>query len=266
MKKILSLLVIGALTLGMYASAATHSVTPKAPKMTATMKPIIAKYKRGDYAGSMQDLEELLKVEKNNTYAKYYLALCYTRLGFKDDATKVYKEVVDKNDSLVLSYYSQRALDCLENPDSATCKPKKAQEEKPEELTDMDIFIKSGKQIHPAAMDRITKERMERKIMEEEYLRTQQQQSMNLDGQLKSQAPTNEEIASALNTLSKIGMNPYTQFNPLAQVQQYNQYGMLGMNNPMMYGALLNNNNPEVARMLLYNQMSQQSNMMNYGI
>ena len=130
----------------------------------------------------------------------------------------------------------------------------------------MDIFIKSGKQIHPAAMDRITKERMERKIMEEEYLRTQQQQSMNLDGQLKSQAPTNEEIASALNTLSKIGMNPYTQFNPLAQVQQYNQYGMLGMNNPMMYGALLNNNNPEVARMLLYNQMSQQSNMMNYGI
>ena len=102
--------------------------------------------------------------------------------------------------------------------------------------------------------------------MEEEYLRTQQQQSMNLDGQLKSQAPTNEEIASALNTLSKIGMNPYTQFNPLAQVQQYNQYGMLGMNNPMMYGALLNNNNPEVARMLLYNQMSQQSNMMNYGI
>ena len=76
MKKILSLLVIGALTLGMYASAATHSVTPKEPKMTAAMKPIIAKYKRGDYVGSMQDLEELIKVEKNNTYAKYYLALC----------------------------------------------------------------------------------------------------------------------------------------------------------------------------------------------
>ena len=267
MKKILSLITIGALTLSLCACATTNNVIPKAPKMTATLKPIVAKYKKGDYVGSMQDLEELVKKEKNNTYAKYYLALCYTRLGYKEDATKVYQEVVKKNDNLVLSYYSQKALDCLDNPDSPICTPKTAkQEAQSAELDDIDLFIQSGKQIHPAAMDRITKERMERKIMEEEYIRTQQQQGINPNEQLKSQAPTNEEIASALNTLSKIGINPYTQFNPLAQVQQYNQYGMLGMNNPMMYGALINNNNPEMAKMLLYNQMSQQGNMLNYGI
>ena len=90
----------------------------------------------------------------------------------------------------------------------------------------------SGKRIHPAAMDRITRERMERKMVEEEYIRTQKQQEAAQKGELHSyNAPTNEEIASALNTLSKIGINPYNQFNPLAQAQQFNQYGALGLNN-----------------------------------
>ena len=123
----------------------------------------------------------------------------------------------------------------------------------------------SGKKIHPAAMDRITRERMERKMVEEEYIRTQQQQQAQM-GDLRSyNAPTNEEIASALNTLSKIGMNPYNQFNPLAQAQQYNQYGATALNNPMV-GMMINNSNPEMAKMFLYSQMTQQNNMLNYGI
>lgn len=273
MKKVLSIATLGIFALSLMniniANAAnTYNITPKAPKVSASLKPIIAKYRQGNYVGSMQDLEELVKKEKNNTYAKYYLALCYTRLGYKEEATALYNEIVSKDENLALSYYSQRALDCLENPDSAVCKPaEKTESEKAAELTDMDIFIQSGKKIHPAAMDRITKERMERKMIEEEYMRTQQQQQEAADGQLESyNAPTNEEIASALNTLSKIGLNPYSQFNPLAQAQQFNQFGISALNNPMMYGAMLNNPNQDMTRMLLYSQMAQQNNMLNYGI
>ena len=268
MKKLLSIMVTALFICSLCANAATYNITPRAPKITDSLKPIIAKYKKGDYVGSMQDLEELVKVEKNNTYAKYYLALCYTRLGYKEEAMIVYKEVVKKDENLALSYYSQRALDCLENPNSEICNPQKAKEAEPEELDDMDIFIQSGRKIHPSAMDRITRERMERKMVEEEYIRTQKQQEAAMNNQqLQSyNQPTNEEIASALNTLSKIGMNPYNQFNPLAQAQQYQNYGLMGINNPMMMGNMMNNASPEIAKMMMYSQMTQQGNMLNYGI
>ena len=267
MKKLLSLITTSVLFFGLCASGATtYNITPKAPKITPTLKPIIEKYKQGNYIGSMQDLEDLVKVEKNNTYAKYYLALCYTRLGYKEEAMSLYREVVRKDENIALSYYSQRALDCIENAESPVCKPVQEREDEEEKLTDMDIFIQSGKKIHPAAMDRITRERMERKMIEEEYMRTQQQQEAAINGDLRSyNQPTNEEIASALNTLSKIGMNPYSQFNPLAQAQQYSQFGALGLNNPIMYN--MNNSNQDFAKMFLYNQMAQQqNNMLNYGI
>lgn len=264
MKKILSFIAFIFMAVSLSATAATYNITPKAPKITPSLKPIIVKYKKGDYVGSMQDLEDLVKVEKNNTYAKYYLALCYTRLGYKKEAAILYNEVVKKDENIALSYYSQRAIDCLENPNSSVCLPKNGAQEEEAELDDMDLFIMSGKKIHPAAMDRITRERQERKMVEEEYIRSQQQASIN--GELHSyNKPTNEEIASALNTLSKIGMNPYEQFNPIAQAQQFNQFGAMGLNNPMM-SAMMNNSNPEMAKMLLYSQMTQQNNMLNYGI
>lgn len=272
MKKVLSLLVLSIAILTFASSECfagpNYGVTPKAPKISASLKPIIVKYKEGNYIGAMQDLEDLVKVEKKNTYAKYYLALCYTRLGYKEEATTLYREVVAKDENLALSYYSQRALDCLENPDNTVCLPKEKQEEKREEqMTDMDIFIQSGRKIHPAAMDKITRERMERKLQEEEHIRLQQEQEAAMRGELQSyNQPTNEEIAAALNTLSKVGMNPYNQFNPLASAQQFNQYGVMGLNNPAIYNAFLGNSSQDSAKMFLYNQMLQQNNMLNYGI
>ena len=254
------------------AKASTNYVVPKAPYVSPALKPCIAKYKQENYTGAMQDLEELVKKEKNNTLAKYYLALCYTRLGYKEEAQTLYKEVVKKDDNLTLTHYSQRALDCLEDPNSAKCEPPKPATKQEEELDDISRFIRSGKKIHPAAMDRITKERMERKLQESEYIRKQQESQAR---PLKSDAsmPTNEEIASALNTLSKIGINPFNQnqtaynLNPInLPLNQINP--MMLLNNNNMYGAMLGNNqNPELTKMLLLNSLTnQQNNYTNYGI
>ena len=248
--------------------AATQNVIPKAPYVSQSMKPVIAKYRQQNFIGSLQDLTKILENEPDNTLAKYYAALTYTQLGRQSEAQNLYKEVIDKNDNEILVHYSQRALDCLGNPNNEMCKPKEAAEAK--EVDEMTKFIQSGKQIHPAAMDRITRERMERKVQESEYQRKQQNQNSNL----KSDAsmPTNEEIASALNTLSKIGMNPYTQvqtyLNPMMQAGQFNQFGFLPSTNLNPYGALLgNNSNTDFAKMFLYNQMTnQQNNLLNYGI
>jgi hypothetical protein len=108
---------------------------------------------------------------------------------------------------------------------------------------------------------------MERKLQEEEHIRLQKEQEALMKGELQSyKQTTNEEIVAALNTLSKAGMNPYNQFNPLASAQQYNQYGIMGLNNPAMYSAILGNSNQDAAKMFLYNQMLQQNSMLNYGI
>ena len=274
MKKTLSLLILGIAAVGYItttnAFATTYNVTPKAPKVSASLKPIVDKYRQKNYVGAMQDLEELVKQEKQNTYAKYYLALCYTRLGYKEEAKILYQEVINKDENLTLSHYSQQALDCLENPDAQGCRPPVSKSEMEQlEPSDIDIFINSGRRIHPNAQDRITKERMERKLEEDEDIRRQLEEEKARAGMQVSALPTNEEIATALNTLSKIGMNPYNQFNPLAQAQQFNQYGALGLmgNNSMnMYG-FENNMNPNGANMLLYTQLMQNKNgLMNYGI
>lgn len=272
MKKMLSIILSTVVIAGVCTcctiAAPTYNITPKAPQISAGLKPIINKYRQEDYIGAMQDLEDLVKVEKNNTYAKYYLALCYTRLGYREEAQTLYKEVVKKDDNMALVHYSQRALNCLDDPNNEICQPPKQKLSKEEaaELDDITLFIQSGRKIHPAAMDKITRERMQRKLEAYEYQRAQElekRMQQEEENQLQSyKQPTNEEIASALNTLSKIGMNPYTQFNPLAQAQ-YNHYGMFDNN---MLNPMLNNNmSPELAKLYLYNQMSQQ-NFTNYGI
>ena len=261
-------------TLVLFAFLATYSqqadayaIAPKAPKISASLKPIIIKYQSKNYVGAMQDLEELVKIERNNTYAKYYLALCYTRLGYKEEAKTLYQEVVNVDENLALSHYSQRALNCLDNPNGELCNPKppetltKEEQEVQAEKDDITLFIESGKKIHPAAMDKITTERMERKLQEDEYRRKQlEQEKLNPNPNSKAYAPTNEEIASALNTLSKIGLNPL-QGNPLAQAQQFNQFGIGGMDmflNPT--------NNQNMLNAMLYSQMAQQNYLMDYGI
>ena len=178
MKKTFLLILTSIAVMGMIninkSLASTNYVTPKTPYVTPSLKPCIQKYKQENYTGAMQDLEELIKKERNNTLAKYYLALCYTRLGYKEEAQTLYNEIVKADDNVALTYYSQKALNCLENPDSTQCEaPKTVKKEV--EVDDITEFIQSGRKIHPAAMDRITIERMERKMQEAEYIKKQQE-------------------------------------------------------------------------------------------
>ncbi len=230
----------------------------KAPSASPALRACIKEYRKENYIGALQGLRAIVKQNKNDFYAKYYMALCYTQLGYKKQAEDLYKQVSDNSKNLALIHYSKLAVTCLNNPTSAECSAAPAVEgEQKQEVVvdDMTQFIQSGKQFHPSVTDRITNERMKREVEKKEYEKKQ------LD-QLKSQgeAPTNEEIAAALNTLSKIGFNPF---------QYQNQQSLLGLNsNEDLYNAMFSKNlNPETAKMLLYTQMlDPKNNLMNFGI
>ena len=173
----------------------------KQPIVTKSMQSAIAKYNQADYLGAMLEFEKIGKMEHENMYAKYYLALCYTQLGYKEKAKGLYGDVANGAENYALKYYSLRAMNCIEDPlDNEICTPpKKAlvpsvkqkidkpkteettgenQAPREEELDDITKFIRSGKTIHPSAMDKITRERMERKIQADDYLRKQQAQDV----------------------------------------------------------------------------------------
>ena len=203
--KILSCLLVGAFFAGIQTFAEDaaapkkdikykfryNKVPVKQPTVTASMKEAVAEYSKGDYVGAMVDLKKVVEQEENNTYAKYYLALCYTQLGYKSEAQNLYQQVIASGDSYALTYYSQKAVNCMEgNGDGEICMPKKkvvppdftrtAQEngdgQPQSEEDDMTKFIKSGKKIHPAAMDRISRERAERKMQSDIYSKQQAEQ------------------------------------------------------------------------------------------
>ena len=257
---ILTVITMTTITVGAYAGTKYTYVTPKAPKITPSLKPCIEKYRAGNYTGAMIDLEQLVKKEKTNTYAKYYLALCYTKLGYENDAKTVYDEIIKKDADESLTYYSKKALACINDPKSEECKPlqppkENSGDDKVVGDDDMSAFINSGQKIHPYAMDVITKERMEIKLQKDEYERKKQSGA----GPLSYLPPTNEEIASALNTLSKIGLNPFDQNYTLSNMNYDSDY---------FYTFPLNyRNNPSIDQMFLYSQLNQQkNNFINYGI
>ena len=121
LKVVLALVILANVSIIAYAKAKTYVITPSAPVVSESMKPIIKDYREGNYTQSMIKLEELVTREPFNTYAQYYLALTYTRLGKKDEAKKCYKNVIDMNTTMSLRYYSQKALACLDNPTSKEC-------------------------------------------------------------------------------------------------------------------------------------------------
>ena len=203
-RKVLQFMALGALIAlfaGIHANFANatnykyNKVPVKSPVVTSGMKSGVAKYNNGNYVGAMQDFKEYLakmpKKQENSVtaaYTLYYIALCYTQLGFKSEANELYKLIAESNVNYALSHYSKVAMNCIDNDGSnEICTPQVYRAPSVEEVAktnaelnagkdDITKFIESGKTIHPAALDRITKERMERKLQADEYSQKQNKQ------------------------------------------------------------------------------------------
>ena len=188
----------------------------------ATIKSAIGKYKNHNYSGCIQELYSILKKDKNNSIAYYYLAMAYIKAGKKDQASAAYQKVINLNSNDLLVDYAIRGKACLNGEPSCTGAGN-------ENIDDLDRFISSpyGNGFSQKANEDLKKMQLkyfQNKINNGGTLTPQETEQMNQlnktetikinkiafaeNGSKKnSKMPSNSEVLEALDVLKRAGLN-----------------------------------------------------------
>ena len=221
----------------------------------------ISNYKKANYTGCIQNMQEALKKNPNDILAKYYLALVYTKIGLKDEAKKYYQAVIDQGSEKLLVDYSKKAVTCLDNPEDKMCAAKEEKDSK------MDEFIESGEFLHPDLVKSMQKREL--KDLKENFNadKMPNMEDYRFINDAKDEVPTDAQIAAAVKVLAKVGYNPAAQIynnsyiSPqMAQMSMFT--GNQNTNNnfvnmlPYLMNQKGNNSNvsPELIQAMLLNQ------------
>ncbi len=233
MKKILSVFI--AIFLCSQASFAANS---------ATLNGAIQKYKAQNYVGCIQDAKDIVKKDPANATAYYYLAISYSKVGKKDEAIDAFQKVITLSTNTTLVEYATKGSSCLSNPEQC-----KEDEKKKLNLDgEIDKFIKSGSSYSQEAKKQIQDIHMQ-----------QLKNNINSEADQKSEMPTNDEIAEAVKTLARAGVNPMPTSNPYTQAQQSLYQNPEYMQLQMLMGSNNNNNGGDFMNMLPYFMAQNQS-------
>lgn len=228
-KLILSLTLIAFISTAMHVSAA--QVT------NAEIRAAVQKYKMKNYIGCLQDTQAMVKKDPSSAIAYYYQALAYSQLGKRTEATDAYNSVITLNSMPILVENATKAINCLEGKEG--CKPEEKEE------SELDTFVKSGKFYGNSVQSELNQKRLEHVKQE-------------INNQ-KSEMPTNDEIAEAVKTLAKAGINPLAGMNganPTAYANMFQQSPEMMQMNMLMGG---NNNNSMGNNMMPMLMMAQQN-------
>lgn len=170
----------------------------------------VDKYKKGDYTGCIQDMDYLIKNGKASDVAFYYKAISYSRLGLANDAREAYNNAISISNNRSLVEYSTQALACMDNAENCI----------PADTSDITNFIQSGKFMSDEII-KANKDKAMQKVKEDinKDLKPSKDDLRYIN---QNPEPTDKEIADAIRTLSRLGINPF---------------GQLGGANLAMYGA-----------------------------
>ncbi len=226
------------------ASAAFAQQTPD-----SAIRGLINLYKGQNYIGCINASDKIIEQNPSNIFAYYYKGLAYVQLGKTEEATKAFEQVISLNSNATLVEYAQKANSCISNPEDCNKYEK--------EVSELDSFIKSGKFYSETVQTEVNKKKLDR-IKE------------NINDELgpkKGEMPSNEEIANAVKTLAKLGINPLAGIGSNYSNPQMMEMSMLlgnnSYNNPnmnMMPMLLMNQNNngqmsPELIQTMMMSQM-----------
>ena len=222
MKKILSTLIL-ILILGTIPSFATDKI-----RITPDVYKGINKYKQGDYAGCIQEMQKAEASMKDASIPYYYMGNAYIQLGRVEDAKEAYGKVVELNTNSGLVALSKNAVEYLGGPEEYAKKD------------DIGTFIKSRKFLHEEVIKQLEDKEIENAVQEINN-KTNKEDRIDFGkyrylNDAKGQMPTDEEIANAVKTLAKIGYNPYGGINYGANYQMMNQ---IGLGNPNDLSSIL---------------------------
>jgi len=282
MKKIallLALTIITAYTTNMTIAAPAKAPAKAVKQNSVSVSPLIygaiAKYKKHNYTGVIQDLKPYLLEDgekykdknntiKNSSVAYYYLGLAYGQLGIKDQARNAYNKAIELDDNQRIVDYSKRAMACMDG--KPECSPDYVDKNAPAD-DDMTVFIKSGKQLHSDVVEQIQKKALDKqmdRINNDMMPDFQNYKLLNDASKANNAQPTDAEIANAVRILAKVGFNPLgNMMNGYSDPQMAALSAVLGNtnnNNNMNYLPYLMSQgaNPDVAKQMMQSMMMSQ--------
>jgi tetratricopeptide (TPR) repeat protein len=250
--------IIALLGILLFATTTNVSIAKTSTKSPATAA-AIKLYKAGDYTQSYTKFSDIVKKDPSNALAYYYLGMSSVQLGKKEEAMVNYNKASSLSPNGVLGSYARRGIRCLDDP--AACHSNYVEEEK--DLTVEDKFIKgkfgsgfSNKARGAYELQKI--EHMKREINRQEDMSPQKFREYK---DFSSQAPSDEEIASAIRTLQYAGMNVFPDNNysdislMLGTQNNSNSYNIL---NTMLGSNRAGGSNidPQIIQALLTTQMT----------
>ncbi len=211
-----------------------------------TIKSAIARYRQGNYTGSLQELYAYIKKHPNDAYAYYCMALAYTRLGQVTAAKNCYQKVINCNAQGKLFELALKGRDCLtggiycKTPVNPLPKTPSA-EEIMKNMDPLDQFITapySGHGFSPELEKEYQQKQLDtlqKTINRKENLNQDDIQDMKqIQNEHKSEIPmfekiamsasissepTNEEVLDAIDVLKRSGLNITTSTQPQTKVE-----------------------------------------------
>ena len=204
------------------------NICDAAPIMTDKTNAAIKMYKKKNYTECLQVMHEVVDEDPSNVLAYYYIAMSQARLGDKTKAQEAYQRVIDLNTSTQLYNLAKNGLDCLD--DATKCKSehtidptKQAMEAVNKQLEEKKIdtvrdIINSKQNIQEIPIEY---------MQEFKDFSLPQNQIHN-----KSEAPTKEEIAQALDVLKRAGYQNYMPQPAMSpEMLQMNMLNAMNNNN-----------------------------------
>jgi hypothetical protein len=86
-----------------------------------SLNSIIAKYRKSDFAGCMQESTSYVRQHPNDTLGFYYLAMSYTKVSDKANAIKAYEKVISLNANPMIVKYATNGRNCVMSESNEKC-------------------------------------------------------------------------------------------------------------------------------------------------
>lgn len=246
----------------------------KRSSYTPQIRQAINCYKVKNYTSCLQILKNVEKKEPYNSVVTYYLGLANLKLGKKDEALNYFKSTSLFDPYSVVGKYAKQTMESINNPEAIN--------DIKVEIDEVSSFIKSGKKVAPEVINQMSKQRLEAEKEEinsdvkkqtEELKRQQirERQRQNINNNMSSNEPTNDEIAQAVKTFQKLGLNPFNSQGAqnYSQMTPQQRQQMQSINNDMMQLSMLmgqanNNSNNNMMNMLPFMMMQNNSPNSNF--
>lgn len=218
---------------------------------SSLMYQAVNKYKNKDYTGCAQDMDYVIKNSKPTDIAYYYKALSYAQLGMIDEARSAYETARSMSTNRALIDYSTQAIeaiDCMNGGDgcSSSSGDPNAEGAVSDDITN---FIKSEEFLHDDVKKNLQSKTIERAKSEINNGKKPTEKDLKYLNN-NDNMPTDKEIADAVRTFSKLGINPITPMYSNAAMYGMGQNAELAQMSAFLNGQNNNRNGYDMMNMI----------------